>query len=60
MTSISKNVYINTLADTVHEYNNTDHSTIIRHNNQRHILTLLIFNDKDPKLKVGDHVRISK
>ena len=28
MTSISKNVYINTLADTVHEYNNTDHSTI--------------------------------
>ena len=28
MTSISKNVYINKLDDTVNEYNNTYHSTI--------------------------------
>ena len=64
MTAISKNVYINKLDDIVNEYNNTYHRTIkmkpvdVKHN------TYIDFekevNDKDPKFKVGDHVRISK
>ena len=64
MTSVSKNVYIDKLDDIVNEYNNTYHRTIkmkpvdIREN------TYIDFkkevNDKDPELKVGYHVRISK
>ena len=50
MTSISKNVYINKLDDTVNEYSNTYHRTI----------KMKPVDDKDPKFKVGDHVRISK
>ena len=52
MTSISKNVYIDKLDDIVDEYNNTYHTTYI--NTSKEI------NNKDPKFKVGDHVRISK
>ena len=49
MTSISKNVYIYKLDDTVDEYNNTYHITI----------KMKPTDDKDPKFKVGYHVRIS-
>ena len=64
MTSISKNMYIDKLDDIVDEYNNTYHTTIkmkpidvkdnIYNDTDREI------NDKGPKFKVGDHVRISK
>ena len=63
MTAASKNVYFNVLNDIVDEYNNTYHKTIkmktidvksnsIEYNEE--------FNEKDPKFKVGDHVRISR
>ena len=62
-TSISKNVYIDKLDDIVNEYNNTYHRTImmkpvdvkdnISYDSSKEV------NGKDPKFKVGDHVRIS-
>ena len=69
MTAISKNVYFDVLDDIVDEHNNTYHKTIkmkpvdvgddffaeyngIAFNEES--------NEKDPKFKVGDHVRISK
>ena len=64
MTAISKDVYFNALDDIVDEYNNTYHKTIkmkpidvrddsfAEYNEET--------NEKDPKFKVGDHVRISK
>ena len=64
MTSISKNVYIDKLDDTVDEYNNTYHTTIkmkpIDVKDNTYINTSKEINNKDPKFKVGDHVRISK
>ena len=64
MTSISKNVYIAKLDDIVSEYNNTYHRTIkmkpIDVKDNTYINIDKEFNDKDPKFKVGDHVRISK
>ena len=64
MTSISKNVYINKLDDIVNEYNNTYHTTIkmkpIDVKDNTYINTDKETNDKDPKFKVGDHVRRSK
>ena len=63
MTSISKNEYIDNLDDIVDEYNNTNHRTIkmkpidIKDNTYNNIYK---FNDKDPKLKVVDHVRLLK
>ena len=64
MTSISKNVYIDTLGDIVDEYNNTYHTTIkvkpIDVKDNTYINTSKEINNKDPKFKVGDHVRISK
>ena len=64
MTSISKNVYIDKLADIVNEYNNTYHTTIemkpIDVKDNTYIDTDKETNDKDPKFKVGDRVRISK
>ena len=64
MTSISKNVYINKLDDIVDEYNNTYHRTIkmkpIDVKDNTYIDFKKEVNDKDPKFKVGDHVRISK
>ena len=64
MTSVSKNVYINKLDDIVDEYNNTYHATIkmklIDVKDNTYINTDKETNDKDPKFKVGDHVRISK
>ena len=64
MTSISKNVYIDKLDDIVNEYNNTYHTTIkmkpIAVKDNTDINTSKEINDKDPKFKVDDHVRISK
>ena len=64
MTDISKNVYYDALDDIVNKYNNTVHRTI----KMKHIdVTNHSFaeyneesNKKDPKFKVGDHVRIFK
>ena len=64
MTAISKNVYFDVLDDIVDKYNNTHHTTIkmkpidvrddsfVEYNEES--------NEKDPKFKFGDHVRISK
>ena len=64
MTSISKNVYIDKLDDIVDEYNNTYHRTIKMKPVDVKDNTYIDFkkesNDKNPKFKVGDHVRISK
>ena len=64
MASISKNVYIDKLDDIVDEYNNTYHTTIkmkpadVKDNT--YINADKEINNKGPKFKVGDHVRISK
>ena len=64
MTSISKNMYIDKLDDIVNEYNNTYHRTIkmkpIDIKDNTYINIDKEVNDKDPKFKVGAHVRISK
>ena len=64
MTSVSKNVYIDKLDDIVREYNNTYHRTnkmkLIDVKDDTYIDFKKEVNDKDPKFKVGDHVRISK
>ena len=64
MTAFSKNVYFDVLDDIVDEYNSTYHKTIkmkpidvksdsfTEYNEES--------NEKDPKFKVGDHIRISK
>ena len=63
MTSISKNVYIDKLDDIVNEYNNTYHRTIKMKPVDVEDNTCIDFEkdviDKDPKFKIGDHVRIS-
>ena len=63
-TSISKNVYIDKLDDIVDEYNNTYHTTIkmkpIDVKDNTYINTDKETNDKGPKFKVDDRVRISK
>ena len=64
MTSISKNVYFDVLENIVDKYNNTYHSTIkmkptdVKDNNFSKYIEES--NKKDPKFKIGDHVRISK
>ena len=64
ITLVSKNVYINKLDDIVGEYNNTYNRTIKIKPVDVKDTTYIDFNkklnDKDPKFKVGDHVRISK
>ena len=61
---MSKNVYINKLDGIVDEYNNTYHRTIkmkpadVKDN--AYIDFKKEVNAKDPKFKVGNHVRISK
>ena len=64
VTSISKNVYIDKLDDIVDKNNNTYHTTIktkpIDVKDNTYIKTSKEINNKDPKFKVGDHVRISK
>ena len=64
MTSVSKNVYINKLDYIVDEYNNTYHKTIkmkpVDVKDNTYIDFKKEVNDKDPKFKVSDHVRVSK
>ena len=64
MTSILINVSINKLDDVVGEYNQTYHRTIkmkpVDVKDNANIDFKKKVNDKDPKFKVGDHVRISK
>ena len=64
MTAISKNVYIDKLDDIVNEYNNTYHRTIkvkpVDVKDNTYIDFLKKVNDKDPKFKVDDLVRVSK
>ena len=64
MTSISKNMYIDKLQDIVNICNNIYHRTIelkpvdVKSNTQ--VNSSKEINDKDPKFKIGDIVRISK
>ena len=64
MTSISKNVHIDKLDDIVDEYSNTYHGTMKMKPADVKGNTYIDYekevNDKDPKFKVGDYVRISK
>ena len=64
MTSMSKDVYVDKLDDIVNECNNTYHRTIkmkpVDVKDNTYIDFKKDFNDKYPKFKVGDHVRISK
>ena len=57
-------MYIDKLNDIVNEYNNTYHRTIkmkpVDVKDNTYIDFKKEVNDKDPKFKVGDHVRISK
>ena len=67
-TSVSKHLCINKLDDVINEYNNTCHRTInmksvdIKDNTYIDSMELHSkeVNNKDPKFKVGDHVRFSK
>ena len=62
MTSISKNVYVDKLADIVNKYNNTYHSTLKMKPADVKSITYIDFkkenNKEDPKFKIGNHVRI--
>ena len=62
MTSISKNVYIDKSVDTGNEYNDKYHKAIKMKPVDVKSSTCIGFNvennDKDPKFKVCDHVRI--
>ena len=64
MTSVSKNVYIDKLDDIVGEYDDTYHRKIKMKLADVKDNTYIDFekevNDKYPKFKVGDNVRISK
>ena len=64
MAAISKNVYIDLLDNIVDKYNNTVHRSIkmkpIDVTSDSYAEYNEDSNEKDPKFKVGDHVRISK
>ena len=64
MTSVSKNGYIDKLDHLVNEDNNIYHRTIkmkpVNVKDNTYIDFEKGVNDKDPKFKVGDYVRISK
>ena len=66
MTSVSKNMYIDKLDNIVNKYNNTYHRTIkmkpigVKDNTYIDSMEVPHSNDKDPKFKVGDNIRISK
>ena len=64
MTAISKYLYFDGLNDIVNIYNNTVHTTIkikpIDVTDDYYAEYNEIPNQKDPKFKVGDNVRISK
>ena len=65
MTAISKNIYFDALDDMVNKYNNTVHRTIKMKPIDVTSDSYAEYNQdsnkkKNPKFKVGDHVRISK
>ena len=64
MAAISKNVYFDVLDDIVNKYNNTVHKTIkmtpIDVTSDSYAEYNKISTKKDPKFKLGEHVRISK
>ena len=64
MTWVSKNVYVDKLDDIVNEYNNTSNRKIkmkpVDAKDNTYIDFKKEINDKDPKFKVGDPVKISK
>ena len=64
MTAVSKNVYFDVLDDIVNKYNNTVHRSIkmkpIDVTSDSYAEYNEDSNEKDPKFKVGDHVRILK
>ena len=64
VTSVSKNVYIDKLDDIVKKYNNTYHSTIemkpVDLKSSTNIDSSKESNNKDPKFKIGDIVRMTK
>ena len=63
-TFVSKNVYIDKLDDTVNKYNNTYHSKIklqpVDVKSSIYIYDGKEINNKDPKFKIVDIIRISK
>ena len=64
MTAISKNVYFDVLDDIVNKYNNTVHKTIKMKPIDVTNDSFAEYNEdstkRNPKFKLGDHVRISK
>ena len=64
MTSVFKNVYIDKLDDIVNKYNNSYHRTIktkpVDVKSNTYIESSKEIDNKNPKLKIGDAVRISK
>ena len=64
MRAVSKNVSFDVLDDIVDEYNNTYHRTIKMESIDVKLDSYAEYsvgsNEKDPKVKVGDLVRISK
>ena len=64
MTSVSKNAYINTLDNIVNKYNKTHHRTVrikpVDVKDNSYIDFNKETNDKDPKFKIGDYVKISE
>ena len=63
MTSLSKNVHIDKSGDMVSEYNNTYRTIKMKPvdvKDNTYVDSKKEVNDKDPKFKVGDHVKISK
>ena len=64
MTAISKNGYFDVLNDIIDKYNKTYHRTIkmkpIDVKNDSFVEYNEESNEKDPKFKLGDHIRISK
>ena len=64
MTAVSKNVYIDKWDEIVDKYSNTYHVTIRMKPVDIKLGTYtdcgVEHNDKDPKFKFGDHMRISK
>ena len=64
MTAVSKNVYIDKLDETVEKYSKAYHRTVKMKATDVKVDAYIdydvVHNKKDPKFKVGDHVRISK
>ena len=64
MTAVSKNVYFDVLDDIVNKHNNTVHRTIkmkpIDVTSDSYAEYYEDSNERDPKFKIGDGVRISK